>query len=82
MAKNKPAWEVRIGSIRAVAWQNENKNTGQPWFNVEINRRFKQGDEYKDSSSFNGLADLCQVKQAVELAIGWLSHRELDQKAE
>lgn len=80
MAAKRPSWELRIGAIRAVAWQNENKNSGQTWFNIEITRRFKQGEEWHDSSSFNGLSDLAQVKLAVEMAIEWLSRKELEQQ--
>lgn len=81
MGKAKPEFEVRLGSIRAVLWRNENKTTGEPWFNCEITRRFKKSaDEWADSSSFNGLQDLAQVRLAVELAIEWLSRRELEQE--
>jgi len=83
MGNNKPVWEVRLGGIRAAIWRNENKTTGKPWFNVELTRRFKSSDEeWKDSSSFNGLADLALVQKAVELAGQWLSRQELGQEAE
>lgn len=74
MEKNRPVWDVRLGSIRAAIF--ENRNADKTFFNVGISRRFKQGNEWMTSTTFNGLADLALVRQAVELAIEWLATHE------
>jgi hypothetical protein len=74
MEKNRPVWDVRLGSIRAAIF--ENRNADKTYFNVAISRRFKQGSEWMTSTTFNGMADLALVRQAVELAIEWLKTHE------
>ena len=74
MDKNRPVWEVRLGSIRCSIFIN--RHGERSYSNVTLTRRFKQGTEWMTSSSFNGLADLAQVRQAVELAIAWLAEHE------
>lgn len=74
MEKSKPVWETRLGSIRAAVF--ENKNAEKTYYNVALTRRFKQGAEWMTSTTFNGLADLALVRQAVELAIEWLAKNE------
>lgn len=74
MEKNKPIWDVRLGSIRCAIF--ENRNAGNVYHNVALTRRFRQGTEWMTSTTFNGLADLAQVRQAVELAIAWLAEHQ------
>jgi hypothetical protein len=74
MEKNKPVWDVRLGAVRAAIF--ENRNADKTYFNVALTRRFKQGAEWMTSTSFNGMADLALVRQAVELAIAWLAQHE------
>lgn len=76
MDKNRPVWDVRLGSIRAAIF--ENRNADRTYYNVALTRRFKQGSEWMTSTSFNGLADLAQIRQAVELAIEWLAKNEVE----
>ena len=63
---NKPAFEARLNNIRVSVWQNTGENGD--WFNTVITRRYKDGDEWKDSNTFNGLADLALVNEANRLA--------------
>jgi hypothetical protein len=49
-AKTKPAAEVRFGNIRAAIWRNEAESG--PWYNVTIERSYRDGSDYKSSSSF------------------------------
>jgi hypothetical protein len=46
----KPVEEVRIGSIKAAIWQKDSE-TG-PRFSVSFSRIYKEGDEWKNTSSF------------------------------
>ena len=82
MAKEKvlrPAFEQRFNHIRLSVWENQNK--GQSWFNVVITRRFKDGDEWKESSSFSGLGDLALVSAAVRSAEKFLMDKSFDDAA-
>ena len=48
--KARPVHEVRIGSIKAAIWANDTKNGTR--HNVSLSRLYKDGDDWKDSSSF------------------------------
>lgn len=74
MTKNKPVYEKRIGSVRLAIWENENDK--KTWFNISVVRRFKEGEEWKETSTFNGLSDLTHLAKAVELGIAWIERRE------
>ncbi len=74
METNKPAYEKRLGSVRLAIW--ENSSNGKPWFNVAITRRYKDGDDWKDATTFNGLGDLALVSEAVNMAKTWVAERE------
>ena len=74
--ETKPVFEQRFNHIRLTIWENQNK--GQSWFNVVITRRFKDGDEWKESSSFSGLGDLALVGAAVRTAESFLSGKALN----
>lgn len=42
-----PAYEARLNHIRLTVWENVNK--GSSYFNTVITRRYKEGDEWKDT---------------------------------
>ena len=75
-ANNRPAYEKRLGAIRVTVW--ENVNDGRPWYNVAITRRYKDGDQWRETATFNGLGDLAQVGAAVQLAQDWIQKRQDD----
>ncbi len=68
-AKNRPVHEVRFGRIRAAIWQNETENG--PRHNVTLTRLYKDGDEWKDSTSF-GRDDLPLVAKVCDQAHTWI----------
>lgn len=74
MEKNRPVYEKRLGHVRVAVW--ENLADGKPWYNVSLTRRYKEGEEWKDATTFNGLSDLAVVKDAVALAQSWIARRE------
>jgi hypothetical protein len=51
MTKNKPADEVRLGTIRAAIWRNDGEKG--PRYSVTFERLYKEGSEWKASSSFS-----------------------------
>ncbi len=68
MKNEKPVFEARLNHIRVSVW--ENSSNGKTWFNTVITRRWKDGDDFKDSNSFSGLGDLALASEAVRLAQG------------
>ena len=43
--------EIPLGNITAAIWANKTKD-GRVWFNVTVTRRYKDGDQWKDTSTF------------------------------
>ena len=76
----KPVFEQRFNHIRLVVWENQTK--GQTWFNIVITRRFRDGEEWKESSSFSGLGDLALVSSAVRSAEEFLRGKTLSHHQE
>ena len=70
----KPVKKIQLGSIRATIWENTN-DKGASWFKVNVTRSYKDGDEFKDSTSF-GVNDLPMASKALDLAHAWI----LDQR--
>jgi len=69
MSKQKPAHEIRLGSIKATIWENETLNGTR--HNVTLARLYKDGDEWKRSESF-GRDDLPLVAKVVDQAHSWI----------
>ena len=74
-AKNRPVHEVRFGRIRAAIWQNETENG--PRHNVTITRLYKDGNEWKDSTSF-GRDDLPLVAKVCDQAHTWIFEQAVE----
>ena len=67
-AKQKPVHEIRLGRIKATIWENETENG--PRYNVTVSRLYKDGDEWKQTTSF-GRDDLPLVAKVADLAHTW-----------
>ena len=65
MAKQQPVAQVRIGSIKAAIWKNDNGNAAR--YNATFQRLYKQGDEWKSTESF-GREDLLLLAKVADLA--------------
>lgn len=68
-AKTKPVHEVRLGRVKAAIWANETDNGTR--HNVTITRLYKDGDEWKTSTSF-GREELPLVAKVADLAHTWI----------
>ena len=78
-AHNRPVHEIRLAQIRASIWTNQASGSRR-WYSVSISRVYRDGDAWKDSTSF-GRDDLPLVAKAVEMAYAWIwragsSHEE------
>ncbi len=77
--KARPVHEVRMGRIRAAIWENETQNGTR--HNVTLSRIYKDGDDWKDSSSF-GRDDLPLVAKVADLAHSWIFQNSGSQSSE
>lgn len=68
-AKQRPAHEIRLGRIRAAIWANQGDNG--TWYNVTLSRNYKDGDEWKSSTSF-GRDELLTLAKVADLANSWI----------
>jgi hypothetical protein len=69
MSKNKPVHEIRMGRVRAAIWQNETEAGVR--HNVTFTRLYKDGEQWKDSTSF-GRDDLPLLEKLAAAAHIWL----------
>ena len=67
--KKRPVHEVRMGRIKAAIWENESDNG--TFYNVAISRLYKDGNEWRDSTSF-GREDLPLVAKVADRAHTWI----------
>ncbi len=67
--KKRPVHEIRMGRIRAAIWPNQTEAGVR--HNVTVSRLYKDGDEWKDTTSF-GRDDLPLVAKVCDLAHTWI----------
>ena len=70
---NKPVHKIRIGNITASIWANEGQKG--TFYNVTINRSYKDGDQWKDTNSLNR-DDLLVVAKLSDQAHTWVCEQE------
>ena len=73
MTENKrPVFEAKLRQIRASVFKNTGKD-GNAYFNTQLVRRFKSGDdEWSNSSHFTGEADLVLARELINEALAFL----------
>lgn len=69
MSKQQPVHEIRLGAVKAVIWENETDNGTR--HNVQIARLYKDGDEWRQTTSF-GRDDLPLVAKVSDLVHTWI----------
>ncbi len=69
----KPVHEIRVGRVKAAIWENEVDDGGKR-HNVTFSRLYKDGDEWKDSTSM-GRDDLLLVAKIADQAHSWICNR-------
>lgn len=68
----RPVYEAKLRQIRASVFKNFSKD-GEPFFNTQLVRRFKSGDnEWSNSSHFTGEADLVLARQLIDEVLQFL----------
>jgi hypothetical protein len=76
-----PAFQNRIGGIRTTVWENQQPD-GRIFFNINLVRRFRDGEEFRDSSTLNGVADGLAAIQGLRCAINFVQRREAEINSE
>lgn len=67
-AKNQPAAKFRLGYVTATVWKNDD------FYNVEVSKAYKDGDEWKDTSSL-GSGDLLNAVKCLQRAEEFISQQ-------
>lgn len=65
----KPVQEIRTGRIKAAVWANDTEKGVR--YNVTLNRLYKDGETWKNSSSF-GRDDLLLASKVLDRAHSWI----------
>jgi hypothetical protein len=69
MPKDKPAHEVRLGSIKAAIWKNDTEKGVR--YNTTFTRLYRDGDEWQSTDSF-GRDDLLTLGKVADQAHSWI----------
>lgn len=72
--KQKPVWTHTVEEVRAAIWANPT-NGGGVWMNTTITRRYKEGDEWRDGTSWRP-RDLPIVRVLADMAHDWIRKQE------
>ena len=75
--KQKPIHTIRLGTIRAAIWENKSENA--TYYNVTLSRRYKSGEEWKNSDSFSR-DDLLLVAKVADEANSWIFAHQQEEK--
>ncbi len=66
MDKKKPIHEIRLGKVRAAVWEN-GTDSDRVRYSVTFSRLYKDGEQWRDSSSF-GRQELLLLAKVADLA--------------
>lgn len=69
VTQQRPVHEIRMGRIKAAIWENETQQGKR--HNVSLTRIYKDGNQWKDATSF-GRDDLPLVQKVADLAHSWI----------
>ena len=68
--RQKPVHELRLGKMRAAIWGHSNES-GEVWYSVTLSRLYRDGAQWKDSTSFSR-DDLPIVAKVADMAYAWI----------
>lgn len=71
---NKPVHRIRLSTISAAVFKNTNAD-GKEFFNVQLDRSYKDGDEWKHTKSFSR-DDLLNVAKVCDLTHSWIHSQQ------
>lgn len=73
----KPEKVFRIGSVSASVFVNEVEQGKRQVRNVNLQKRYRDGDEWKSSTSF-GLPELPQAMAVLDLVMKYVADKEAE----
>jgi hypothetical protein len=79
MAKETPVHEVRLGVIKAAVWKNDTDKGVR--YNTTFSRLYKDGEDWKHTSSF-GRDDLLILAKVADTAHSWIHSQDQEQGGE
>jgi hypothetical protein len=71
LSKPRPMQQFRVGSVSASIWKREHE--GKIYYSASIDRSYKDGEQWKRSSSFNK----DELQTVIDLAIRCQGYIEL-----
>lgn len=73
-----PAHTVRYGKLKGTIWRNnvDQGNASGPMYNVTFNRSYRDGEEWKDASSF-GFDDLLLLAKIANDCHTWIHQQRI-----
>jgi hypothetical protein len=78
---NLPAYSIRLGALRGAVWANS--ANGNTYYTASLVRRYKDGDDYKETATFSGVADCLGVIEIARKCIDFMhgADEQADQEA-
>ncbi len=78
---NEPSKRINVGNgIHVAIWKNES-DKGEAWYTIKLTRKYKDGEGFKDTTTFRR-DDLLFVAKGAEMAFSWcFNHEESERKA-
>ena len=73
LMSNTPTKRFRIGAVTAAVFENEGNGNGK-FYTVNVTRSYKDGSDWKNTSSLNA-GDLLNASKALERAETWISQQ-------
>ncbi|MEE9311879.1 MAG: hypothetical protein V3V10_05635 [Planctomycetota bacterium] len=71
---NKPVHRIRLSTISAAVFKNTS-GEGKVFFNVQFDRSYKDGEEWKHTKSF-GRDDLLDLAKVCDLTHSWIHQQQ------
>lgn len=68
-ARPRPAFELRLGGIKAAIWRNDTENGAR--YNTTFSRSYREGEQWHNTDSF-GRDDLLLVAKLADQAHSWI----------
>ncbi len=75
----KPAHKIRSGALTVTIWRKQGEKS--PWFSAELTRSYKQGEEWKESTSL-GYDDLLTAAKLLDMAHSWIMSQSQTERPE
>ena len=74
-----PVFSCRHRALKAAVWQNESDKG--PFYNVTVSRSYKDGEKWKESTSF-GYDDILPIAELLRTCHGFISREIAKNRAE